>query len=183
MYNYQANNPLPFPSHSSSAPPPYNPSALQYPPPQTSQPPLTSYIPVNQPQAYQKYQEDALPRVENEQCGNYSQRRNRAREVSEIIDFEPVVVGPCLWIMIIVGVFCCCILGIIALLFAALACFKEYSGSIGTAVRLAKAARVLAILSIIIGMIIITLNLLLKFTVPQDYTKYLWDGWNQGEKE
>eukprot|EP00800_Vazella_pourtalesii_P018383 TRINITY_DN5877_c1_g3_i1.p1 TRINITY_DN5877_c1_g3~~TRINITY_DN5877_c1_g3_i1.p1 ORF type:complete len:182 (+),score=10.99 TRINITY_DN5877_c1_g3_i1:262-807(+) len=181
MYNYQTDNPLPYPSQSSSAPPPYNPSAFQYPPPSTSQPPVASHITL--PQTYAKYHEDALPREEDRQFTNYPQRRDRAREVSEIIDFEPVVVGPCLWVLIIAGIFCCCILGVFALLFATLACFKEYSGRIGTAVRLAKAARVLAILSIMIGMIIITVNLLLEFTVPQDYTKYLWDGWNQGEKQ
>ncbi|KAI6659603.1 hypothetical protein LOD99_14526 [Oopsacas minuta] len=182
MYNYQGNPQLQYPSQISSAPPPpYNPTVVQYPTQPVSIPSVVPYIPVNQPQAYQQLQDDDIPRNEARQSKLFPTRRERAHHVTEIMDFEPVVVGPCLWVLIITGLFCCFILGIFALVFAALACFKEYSGRIGTAIRLAKAARVISVLSIIMGMVIITVNLLLEFTVPQDYSKYLWDGWHQGE--
>ena len=178
--NYYQNNPQVHypPDLGSAPPPPYNPSVLPYPTQgvfhQTPQP----YIQAHQPQNYRQLHNEELVRVEPVKSKNVTTRNDRVKNATEIIDFEPVVVGPCLWVLIIVGIFCCCILGIVAFIFAAFACYKEYSGRIGSAVRLAKAARVLAILSIVFGIVIIGINLLLRFAVPQDYFDYIWDGMN-----
>ena len=180
MNNYPNNPQVQYPSDpASTPPPPYNPSILPYPKQGVVHQTPTPYIHAYQPQNYQQLNNEEINRVEPAKPNNVSTRKDRIQHATEIMDFEPVIVGPCLWVLIIVGIFCCCILGLFALIFAALACFKEYSGRIGSAVRLAKAARVLAILSIVLGIVIIAINLLLRFAVPEDYFKYIWDGNNK----
>ena len=179
MHNYQDNPQVQYPP-GSTPPPPYNPSILPYPTQGVIQQTQTPYTHAYQPQQYQQLHNEEIIRVEPKESKNVHTKKDRIRNATEIMDFEPVVVGPCLWVLIIIGIVCCCILGLFALFFAILACFKEYSGRIGSAVRLAKAARVLAILSIVMGIVIIVINLLLRFALPQDYFKYIWDGKNQG---
>lgn len=161
----------------SAPPPPYNPNVPNYQAQPVLQPPVVFQC--NHPQTTDQRHDIGVKQSESTHPNFSRQNRDKINQVRDIVDFEPVVVGPCLWILVIIAIFCCCILGFIALIVAIIACSKEYAGRIAVAVRYAKAARILSILSIVLGFVIICINILLRFSIPQDFSRYGWDNWNQ----